>query len=299
MPVQQPLKAAPVYPEVRVFLLSRKLSNCRPRTLETYQRSIERFLRAVGKSPHEVTKVDVQSYLMVLLEDRKRSPAYVRSVHLQLSIFYNWPMADGLMERSPMAGIPRPRAPRKGKAFLSQADFDRLLAVCPANDFRGARNIAWLWLLWTTGCRFDGLAKLKLKDLEWTENRISVVEKGDKHRYAPFTADAQRAVYRYLKARKVFMGAKDNYQELWINEERRPLGKTGLQRIVRVLQDRSGVHYRDDHHIFRRTWLYRNAKNGVPLKMLQLVGGWSDLTTLDGYIRAMTSGDAINQVDWQ
>ncbi len=299
MPVQQQLKSPPVYPEVRVFLLSRKLSNCRPRTLETYQRSIERFLRAVGKPPLEVTKLDVQNYLMVLLEDRKRSPAYVRSIHLCLSIFYKWLQADGLMDHSPMAGIPRPRAPRKGKPFLSQEDFDRLLAVCPTEDFRGARNAAWLWMLWCSGCRLDGLAKLKLTDLDWKNGRLHVVEKGDKPRVVPFTAPAQRAVLKYLKVRGFYMRGNDPYQELWISEERRPLKRTGLQHISRMVQERSGVHFKDMNHIFRRTWLYRNVKNNVPLKVLQLVGGWSDLATLDGYVRAMDSEDAINQVDWQ
>ena len=284
--------------ELRLFVLSRRVANCQPGTIDTYCQRIGGLLDFAKKPATEITKADIELYL-ISLKEKQRSPHYIKGIYRNLRVFFDWMVREEMLQRSPLHNIPVPKVSRRGKEFLSREDFDRLLAACPANDFRGARNIAWLWLLWTTGCRFDGLAKLKLKDLEWTENRISVVEKGDKHRYAPFTGDAQRAVYRYLKARKVFMGAKDNYQELWINEERRPLGKTGLQRIVRVLQDRSGVHYRDDHHIFRRTWLYRNAKNGVPLKMLQLVGGWSDLTTLDGYIRAMTSEDAVNQVDWQ
>ena len=136
-----------------------------------------------------------------------------------------------------------------------------------------------------------------MKDLDWNKARIKVVEKGDKERYVPFTADAQKAVYRYLKARQVYMGSKDHYQELWIGEERKPLVYHGIQKINRVLMDRAGLHVKDQHHIFRRTWAYRNLSAGVPVKFVQLVGGWSDLATMEGYVRAMQSDDALN-VQW-
>jgi site-specific recombinase XerD len=285
-------------PELRLFVLSRTVSNCQPRTIQTYLYHIRRFIAYVNKPLTQVTKADVELWLLSLKE-KERSPAYLRSVHRNLCIFFNWMVAEEMIPRSPMHNMPRPRVPRRGKEFLSREDFDRLLAVCPANDFRGARNIAWLWLLWSTGCRLDGLVKLKLKDLGWRQGRISVVEKGDKQRYVPFTKEAQRAVYRYIKARRKYLGKTDRYEELWIGEERRPMTYHGLQKVSRILQERAGVHIKDQHHIFRRTWLYRNVKAGTPLKMLQIVGGWSDLATLDGYIRAMDSEDAIDQVNWQ
>ena len=50
-----------------------------------------------------------------------------------------------------MRSIPWPKVPRHAKEFLTREDFDKLLAVCSPRDFRGASNIAWLWLLWSTG----------------------------------------------------------------------------------------------------------------------------------------------------
>ena len=213
--------------ELRLFVLSRRVANCQPGTIDTYCQRIGGLLDFAKKPATEITKADIELYL-ISLKEKQRSPHYIKGIYRNLRVFFDWMVREEMLQRSPLhRNIPVPKVSRRGKEFLSREDFDRLLAACPANDFRGARNIAWLWLLWTTGCRFDGLAKLKLKDLEWTENRISVVEKGDKHRYAPFTGDAQRAVYRYLKARKVFMGAKDDYQELWINEEAAAAGEDG------------------------------------------------------------------------
>ena len=136
-----------------------------------------------------------------------------------------------------------------------------------------------------------------MKDLVLDKSRIRVGEKGDKERYVPFTPDAQRTVYRYLKARRVCVGNKDHYQELLIGKERRPLGYNEIRQITRKLLDRTRLHVKDQHHIFRRTWAYRDLKGGVPVKFVQLVGGWSNLATMEVYARAMQSDDAMD-VEW-
>ena len=37
----------------------------------------------------------------------------------------------------------------------------------------------------------------------------------------------------------------------------------------------------------------RNLRAGVPIKFIQLVGGWSSIAVLEGYVRAMESEDAV------
>ena len=195
--------------ELSLFLLSRRVSNCSVQTVLSYQRHLDRFLWFAGKPVKDIVRADVELYLLSI-QERQCSPHYVRSCYRNLNVFFSWLVAEEILDRSPMRNIPPPKVPRHSKEFLSREDFDKLLAVCNPHDFRGARNIAWLWLLWTTGCRVDGLFKLRLKDLDWDKSRIRVVEKGDKERHVPFTPDAQKAVYRYLKARRVYVGDKDH-----------------------------------------------------------------------------------------
>ena len=37
----------------------------------------------------------------------------------------------------------------------------------------------------------------------------------------------------------------------------------------------------------------RKIQEGVSLKYIMLVGGWEDVSTLDGYVRAMDSEEAL------
>ena len=280
-------------PETQLFVLSRKVQNCQPRTVETYQAIIGRFLAFARKPIKTILRSDVELYLLSL-QEKGRSPHYVRSCYRNLHVFFSWLVAEEMLDLSPMRGMKPPRLPRYAKDFLPEENFRKLLALCPRSDYRGARNAAWLWLLWSTGCRVDELAKIKLSDLNWEASTIRVIGKGAKERQVPFTREAQRTVYHYLKMRG------DNHPQLWISEERQPMRLTGLGKITRTMFTRADIQVKDLHHIFRRTWAYRNLKAGVPLKFVQLVGGWESVAVLEQYVRRMDSEDALgSNVNWQ
>lgn len=83
--------------------------------------------------------------------------------------------------------------------------------------------------------------------------------------------------------------------ELWLTEERKPSGKWMVIQAMANILEWAGLRsqIKDACHVFRRSWAMRNLKAGVPIKFVQLVGGWESVTTLEGYVRAMTSEDAL------
>lgn len=280
------------FPEVTSFLLSRRVENCSPHTILTYEKRILAFFEFVGAiAPTQVTKSDLELYLLHL-RDTGVSPHYIQSCYRSIHVFLSWLVAEEIIEKSPMNGMRSPKVPKFAKPFLSEEDYKKLLALCHPKDYRGARSRAWLTLLWTTGARFSELANLKVHDLDWDADRIRVVGKGAKERHIPFTKDAQVAMYRYLAVRP------EGYDELWIGEERRPLKPAGLSSATRKLYQRAGIKVTDLHHIFRRSWAYRNLKAGVPIKHLQIIGGWSSVTVLEQYVARMDSEDALSSVKW-
>jgi site-specific recombinase XerD len=138
--------------------------------------------------------------------------------------------------------------------------------------------------------RLDELFKLLLTDIDWDRSHIRVFGKGAKERYVPFTREAKKAVWRYLSYRH------DDHPVLWVTEERRPAGRWTIVSATQSLIKRAGLHgqIKDMHHIFRRSWAMRNLKAGVPIKYVQLIGGWESVTTLEQYVRAMESEDALD-----
>lgn len=279
--------------ELSNFLLSRQVENCSPATISTYQKRIQQFIDHANKPIDQIEKSDIELYILSL-QKKGLSPHYIESCYRAIRTFFGWLVEEEIITRSPLKNIKRPKTPKFAKEFLTESQYLRLLSVCPSKDYRGIRNRAWLTLLWTTGARFAELANLKLSDLDWQQSRIRVFGKGAKERYVPFTTDAQKAIYRYLAVRP------EGYNELWIGEERRPMKHNGLSKVTRTLFERAQVNVKDLHHIFRRTWAYRNLVNGVSPKFVQLIGGWESMSILEQYVKRMDSQDALSngKVRW-
>jgi len=136
------------------------------------------------------------------------------------------------------------------------------------------------------------MAQLQLSDLNWQGRapKIRILGKGQRERYVEFPKEAREAVYRYLHFRN------DDWPQLWLAENGEPLGKDGVCSAIRRLYERAGIRVKDQFHIFRRTWAMRKINDGVPQKYIMLVGGWEDPATMDKYVRAITSDDALRAI---
>lgn len=273
------------------FLLSREVENCSQETLKSYRQRLSKFLRFLSSDTcriEDIERSDIDRYLLQLRQ-RDRSPHYIHSNFRALRTFFNWCVIEEFVSRSPMRTMKAPKLPKKGKPFLSEATRDQLLRLCPPTTFMGSRSAAIIWLLWSTGMRIEELAHLGLADLDWDGSRIRVFGKGARERYVPFTKEAKKSVWRHLNHRN------DALPNLWLTEERRAAKKWAIVSATRRLIERAGLHgqIKDLHHIYRRSWAMRNLKAGVPIKYVQLVGGWERVSTLEGYVRAMESEDAL------
>lgn len=239
----------------------------------------------------QVTKYDIQKYF-VYLQDNNRSPHYIHANYRALRTFFNWCVAEEFIDKSPLNNLKAPKLPRQGKPFLTQEQYEKLLSVCARSTFTGIRNYAVLRLLWGSGMRLSELSNLKLDDLNWEKGHIRVFGKGSRERYAPFPLKARKAVYSYILRRR------DDLPELWLTESRHPAKKWCIVSAMVRMQERAGLHgeIQDMHHIFRRSWAHRMIQERVPLKYIQLAGGWSNLSVLMQYVAAIESEEALNTI---
>jgi len=119
---------------------------------------------------------------------------------------------------------------------------------------------------------------LRRDDLDWDRGRFRVWHgKGNKERLAPFHRDAQRAISRYLGHRT------DGWPELWVSEERRPLGYAGMSNDIQRVRDWAGVTVKDSAHAFRRTFAGNALRAGTLRQHVQILGGWEDDSMLGIY----------------
>ena len=286
------------YELINGFLLSRSVMDCTPATLKDYKLRLNQFNRYLfANSPGlplvQVERRHIEAYLMDI-KGKGRASWTLRTQYRCLSAFYRWMIEEQFIDNSPLFHMRLPKVPKVGKAFLTETQRDRLLSFCPLSTFVGSRTAAMIWLLWTTGMRLSELTGLQISDLDNQGNKIRVFGKGRKERYVPYSKEAKKAVWRYTAYRA------DTLPQLWLTEERKPMKSAGVQEAFDRIYKRADIHVKDICHIFRRTWAMRQLKAGVPIRYVQIIGGWENLSTMETYVRAMQTEEALDdsKVKW-
>jgi len=98
------------------------------------------------------------------IQDSGVSKSTVNSRFRALRTFFNWCVAEGIVDRSPLSNI---RTPSVGSIVIpvsSPEHVKALLYLCPPNTWWGARDRAIILTLLHTGIRLSELTGLKLSD---------------------------------------------------------------------------------------------------------------------------------------
>ena len=255
-------------------------------TLKHKKKELRPFLRYLEEQGHSMLPGDVTLFdVMGHLEDLKLRGMAVTTIHTRrraLHAWFAWMVDWEIIEVNPVSKVKAPRLPKVRKPFMTEADFQKLLDLCPLSTLVGSRRASILWLLATTGMRRRELHMLSREDMDWDVGAIRVVHgKGQKERRVPFLRPAQRPVLRYLNNRW------DAHDCMWVSEEGRPLGYHGLGQDISRLFERAGVITKDSFHVFRRTFAANAVRQGVPRQYTQAIAGWASSQMLDRYTAAM------------
>jgi integrase/recombinase XerC/integrase/recombinase XerD len=276
--------------QLRIFLLSCKVNELSPRTIDDYSQKVGAFVlfcQSQGaKEPQEVTPNHVRVFLLVLRE--RIQPSSVHDYYGCVNRFCNWLVSEGILEHSPMERMKPPRVPKQVIQPFSQEDIRRMLVVFSEDSFRGHRNTAVILTFLDTGLRLSELADIKLQDIDFDNGIIKVMGKGRKERFVRVGKESQRAILRYLLTRK------DRQPQLWIGENGSPIRARGIQSLIKRLGKRAGItDARCSPHTFRHTFAVSCLRNGMGEFNLQNLLGHSTLQMTKRYVQTFGVSDAL------
>lgn len=278
--------------QLQAFLLSCRVDELSPTTIQNYRYQIGSFLRfhhQLNLTPGgEVTVHHIRLFLLKLQD--KNSPISVRDYYKSLRRFFNWLVEEGLLERTPMTTIHPPRIPKKIIRPFSPQDIDNLLLLCSGNHFLDIRNRAIILVFLDTGLRLAELAGIQLRDIDFGRETIKVMGKGAKERVVRIGKTAQRAVLKYLLLRN------DSLPCLWVTEERSPFARWGIQSAIKRLCHRAEiVGAKRGPHSFRHTFGTQAFLNGADIREVQSLLGHSTLKTTLTYLATVDSEVAVKR----
>jgi len=250
---------------VEAFIDSRAVA-MRPKTLEYYEYALGLLTSAVGGRPvSEVKPAHLEAALTGLRAGR--SDATIRTIHTAWRALFNFAVRRGLVARSPMAEVARPRRPTKVPDTYSNAEIRALLAAAQT-----LRDRVIVLLLLDTGLRASEACGLDVGDVDFGEGWVLVRGgKGGKDRWVPTGEGVIAAVRLYLDGR--------TNRPLLVGEGGKRLARFGLRSVLARLKERAGLKCRVYAHKFRHTFARRYLEAGGDLQSLSEILGHADITT--------------------
>jgi site-specific recombinase XerD len=235
-----------------------------------------------------ITRAHVEAYLIEVMASR--APATVALHYRSLVILFKWLVEEGELDRSPMERMRQVAIPDVPVPVLSDDQIRAVLKTCRGTTYAERRDQALLRLFADTGARVGEIAGMNVTDVDFAQDVIYVVGKGDRPRAAPFSSKSGLSLDRFLRVRARHRLAR--LDALWLGERGR-LSVSGIERIIKKRGEQAGIQGLRPHlfrHSFAAAWL---AQGGQEMDLAR-IGGWRSRAVMARY-GAATADDRARE----
>ncbi len=266
--------------------------NRSPKTLENYNRYLDRFLQfAKISSPVQLDEEKVRMFRLWLNRQTDRDGQPLKRITQNYHIiairnFLKYLAKRGVKSVSPEK-IELGKQEDRHVTFLENEELNRLLDSPKGNDLDALRDKAILSMLFSTGMRVSELCSLNRDKVDLKRGELSVLGKGRKIRLVFISDQARDHIGNYLDKRK------DADEALFIR-----IPKTGtytkdsdlrltprsIQRIVKKHAVQAGIMGKKvSPHTLRHSYATDLLRNGADIRSVQAMLGHSSVTTTQIY----------------
>jgi site-specific recombinase XerD len=231
-----------------------------------------------GRTFPEITRDEISAFITDQLERHKPTTAAVRFRALRR--FYNWMLAEEIIDKSPMARLTQPHVPEQPVPVLSDDELEALLKVTSGKDFEPRRDHAMIRLFLDSGVRVGEMAGLMLDDVDLdVHDVVHVVGKGSRGRAVPFGSKTGTALDRYLRVRRTHRHA--GLPNLWIGGKG-AMTDWGIRQMLERRAAQAEVTNLHPHR-FRHTFAHHWKRAGGGEDDLMRLTGWRSRAMLGRY----------------
>lgn len=248
-------------------------------TLAAYRNDLAQmaaFMRA-EQAQGIVTSYDqlLKSYLLKLREKRYCVATTARKVASAKS-FFRFMVDSGRMKENPAQNLPSPQVSRRAMKFLSDSEYQKLLAeAVKLQTPEAKRDVVMLELLYATGLRISELVSLNVSNIDLNRNCVRINAK----RQVPFDSRLGRILANFLRSDRLDLLYDENEQALFLNRRGKRLTRQGLWQIIKGYASKAGLSERVTPQALRHSFARRKLQNGADLRQLQQLLGHAYIST--------------------
>ncbi len=246
--------------------------------LKDYQNFMMNLLK---KDIYHIERKDIKLYLKYL-KDQKKSP---KSISRRISCirgFYKFLLIEKIIANNPMSTIELPKTKKALPKVLTIEEVDKLLDIT-LKDAYSYRNKAMLELMYATGLRVSELVNLKIHDIDFVNETVRTMGKGNKERIIPIGEIAIHYLKLYLEIYRSQLLKKDYTDDLFLNNHGKCMTRQGFFKILKKLAKEKDIKTSFSPHTLRHSFATHLLENGADLRSIQELLGHSSISTTGIY----------------
>lgn len=278
-------------------------------TIFDYLSYIIAFINTIGK---KVEDLELDDYTGYLYQMNDKSSSYKILIYSALKKFSLYLKASGKNNRDPMQYVERPRFSEsettKNKreiGYLNTREIHKYIenidngagthrAKARQENWK-SRDKAIVLILLSTGMRCSALYKLNIDSINFEEQTLTTMDKGNKYRKFELSDELIKVIREWIKDREILLGDKEE-DALFISNRRNRMTQYSISDVVnKYAYNISGKHITP--HKLRATYgtqLYSKTGN---LYMVQECMGHSNPKTTELYIRGQKNETSKTAAD--
>lgn len=291
--MQEKLKTLPkIFSEYYVYLRAAKKTYT---TIGTYINYVIHFANFICDSKidtkfYKNTKTsDVEGYIISLETKEVNGQLQRVGSDIQcarwsgLNTFFEFCVKRGYLAENPVAKTTRPKNTEEhAVTYLTRPEIKRIMKSIDKNqsDIMRVRDKTIVTLALSTGMRVGAIVNLNIDDINFDENVIRVIEKGNKQRGIPIGENTAQLLQDWILVRnKVFAGVDTN--ALFISRKNVRITSKAVGDMIKRYAEEAGINKHITPHKCRSSAATNLAAAGVDIQTIgHMLGHRSTNTTL-------------------
>lgn len=176
------------------------------------------------------------------------------------------------------------KAPKKTKKLPQTLSVDQTIKLVNIkdDDFISIRDRAILELFYSSGLRLSELVNLKLEDINFPDEIISVLGKGKKMRMVPLGTEAILSLKKWIKTRSELKNIDGNLF-VFLTKQAKNLSQRAIQYRLKFWAKKQGLSENIHPHLLRHSFASHLLQSSQDLRAVQELLGHENISSTQIY----------------